>query len=226
MKTPSFILIKSRKAFETEVSRQAMEACEQIIAEIGADLHDDLIQKLSIFRLYMDRIERAAKYPNEVEALIIKMRADFQEVIESVRKISGQLLQARMDDDTFGQGIELLCQNMTRVTAEHIHCESVGQERTISPIAAAYLYRVIQELIHNAFKHSSAWHIWVRLQWQPGNLTIEVEDDGTGFYKSEEVVSRLKKKHNTLKMRTLAIGASIQYEQGTKGLLARVVYPN
>jgi two-component system sensor histidine kinase DegS len=115
---------------------------------------------------------------------------------------------------------------MARAGTEHIHCESSGVERTISPIAAAYLYRVIQELVHNAFKHSSAWHIWVRLNWQPGKLIIEVEDDGTGFYKSEEIVSRLKKKHNTLRMRTQAIGASIQYEQGTKGLLARVVYPN
>jgi two-component system sensor histidine kinase DegS len=217
-------MFQFRQKAKTEISRQAMEACEQIIAEMGAELHDDLIQKLSIFRLYMDRLERSVNDPKECETLLIKMRADFQEVVQSVRKISRQLMPVRMDDDSFQKGIEMLCQNMERANTEHIHFEFTGTEQKIPALGETYLYRVIQELIHNAFKHSSAWHIWVRLQWSTGKLVIEVEDDGTGFHKINEFIERLRKKHNTLKMRTQVIGASISYRHGQKGLLARIEY--
>jgi signal transduction histidine kinase len=85
-----------------------------------------------------------------------------------------------------------------------------------------HVFRIVQELIHNAFKHSAAWHIWVRLTWSNQGIIIEVEDDGSGFSKVQEFVKRLKSKNNTLKLRSMTIGATIEYLQGSKGLLARV----
>lgn len=220
-----FYLFKSRRKMEAEIAKQSAEICDQVITEMGAELHDDLIQKLSVFRLYMDRIERSASHPAEVESLIIKMRGEFQEVVDSVRKISRQLMPVRMEGDSFQSSIEMLCQNMARAGTEHIHFEASGHERQIPSPGEMYLYRIVQELIHNAFKHSAAWHIWVRVNWTASSLVLEVEDDGTGFHKMEEFISRLRKKHNTLKMRTKVIGASIDYHQGKKGLLARVELP-
>ncbi|HEY3406248.1 MAG TPA: ATP-binding protein [Ohtaekwangia sp.] len=214
----------SPKQRETEIAMRATEACEQIIAEMGAELHDDLIQKLSIFRLYIDRLERSVHDPVETQVLLTKMQTDFQEVVQSVRKISRQLMPVRMDDDSFQKGIEMLCQNMERGT-EHVHFVATGTEQKISHQSETYLYRIVQELIHNAFKHSSAWHIWVRLSWSDGKLMIEVEDDGTGFHKIEEFIALLRKKHNTLRMRSQAIGASLKYSRGEKGLIARIEYP-
>nr|HPH46942.1 ATP-binding protein [Chryseolinea sp.] len=209
---------------EAEIATRATEACEQIITEMGAELHDDLIQKLSIFRLYIDRLERSVHDPIETQTLLTKMQTDFQEVVQSVRKISRQLMPVRMDDDSFQKSIEMLCQNMERGT-EHVHFVATGTEQKIPVQSETYLYRIIQELIHNAFKHSSAWHIWVRVAWTEKKLVIEVEDDGTGFHKMEEFVNLLRKKHNTLRMRTQAIGASLKYDRGEKGLIARIECP-
>jgi signal transduction histidine kinase len=219
-----FYVFASREKLDSEISKQASEACEQITTEMGAELHDDLIQKLSIFRLYMDRMERAVNHPDEMEKLLLKMRGEFQEVIDAVRKISRQLMPVKMEDESFVASISILCQNMARAGTDHIHFECHGEEQKISPTAEAYLYRIVQELIHNAFKHSAAWHIWVRLTWYAGKLVIEVEDDGTGFHKIEAFIGRLRKKHNTLRMRTKVIGATICYQQGQKGLLSTVEY--
>lgn len=216
-------VLMSSKKLDAEISKRATEVCEQIITEMGAELHDDLIQKLSIFRLYMDRLERSANDPIEIKVLITKMQADFNEVVQSVRKISRQLMPVKMDNESFQKGIELLCQNMERGT-EHVRFESSGEEQRISPQGEAYLYRMVQELIHNAFKHSSAWHIWVRLEWSSVNLTLEVEDDGTGFHKIDTFIERLQMKHNSLRMRAQAIGASLTYRKGEKGLIARIDY--
>jgi len=213
----------STKKTQAEISRRATEACEHIITEMGAELHDDLIQKLSIFGLYIDRLEKSLHNPQEIESLIFKMRVDFQEVAQSVRKISRQLMPVRMDNESFQRGIEILCQNMER-GIEHIHFEFKGSEQKIPAQSEIYLYRIIQELIHNAFKHSAAWHIWVRLAWFADHLTLEVEDDGTGFHKLNEFIDLLRKKHNSLRMRTQVIGASIEYLVGSKGLMARIQY--
>ena len=121
----------SRKKFETAVSKQAAEVCEHIVTEMGAELHDDLIQKLSVFRLYLDRLERAIQNPEETERLLMNMRADFESVTLSVRRISRRLLQVRMEDDSFQTGIGLLCQNMAGNGAGNIHFEHSGAEQPI-----------------------------------------------------------------------------------------------
>jgi hypothetical protein len=81
------IIFASQQKLDFEISKRASEACDQIITEMGAELHDDLIQKLSIFRLYIDRIERASADPVEIESLAMKMRNDFEQVIASVKNI-------------------------------------------------------------------------------------------------------------------------------------------
>lgn len=215
-------LFISPKKFKAEVYKQTSEACDQILAEMGAELHDDLIQKLSVFRLYIDRLERASADQEEVESLSIKMKSEFESVVHSIRSISRRLLPTPLEGESFDDTIETLCQNMQGPGVGHVHFEHTGTCQTIDTKIGMNLFRVIQELIHNAFKHSSAWHIWVRLTWTEQTLTIEVEDDGTGFAKVGEFVDRLKKKNNTLKMRTTLIGANLNYLQGKKGLLARI----
>ena len=209
---------------DEEISRQSMEVCEHILTEIGAELHDDLIQKLSVFRLYLDRLERSKSNPVETESIIMNMNTDFLEVVNAVRRISRRLMPVKIDGDSFQKRIGLLCQNLERPGGGTIHFESTGPEKEIPDTAEIYFYRIIQELIHNAIKHSSAWHIWVRIFWEPNYLIIEVEDDGTGFSRIDEFISQLRKKHNTLRMRSIAIGAKIQYLKGIKGLLAKVKY--
>jgi hypothetical protein len=60
------------------------------------------------------------------------------------------------------------------------------------------------------------------MKWKADSLMIEVEDDGTGFSKIPEFIDRLKRKNNTLKLRSTILGAKLQYSQGQKGLLAKI----
>jgi signal transduction histidine kinase len=217
-------LFRSRTTLEAAASREAMDVCERVIEEMGAELHDDLIQRLSVFRLYIDRLDRSKSDPSETESIIINMNADFKEIVQSIRRISGRLLPTKQTDDSFQTTISMLCQNMERPGGGTIHFEPFGAEQPIPEADTAYLFRIIQELVHNAIKHSSAWHVWVRFYWTNNQLFIEVEDDGTGFSRILEFVGSLSSKNNTLRMRTKTIGAEIQYLSGKKGLLAKVIY--
>jgi signal transduction histidine kinase len=218
-------IYKSQKSFEIEVSKHAAEICDQIILEMGAEIHDDLIQKLSVLGLYLDRLDRSVNNPDETGMLLISMRTDFENVVQAIRRISKKLMPPNLEHDSLQSGIEVLCQNMERPGAGNIHFVCSGQDRNISQFKQAHLYRIVQELIHNAFKHSAAWHVWVRMNWETHQLILEVEDDGTGSHKLSEFIERLRKKHNTLRMRSYAIGALITYNQGQHGLLAKVICP-
>lgn len=210
--------------YESQLSTRAMESCEEMMTEIGAEIHDDLIQKIAILQYDLQQIKRSQHEAKELHDMILKMEANFTIVINSVRRISRRLMPVSNEDDTFTSQLSILCQNMEHPGANHIHFESSGVEIGLEKTVSKHLYRIVQELIHNAFKHSSAWHIWVRLQWREGQLVIEVEDDGTAFAKMQDVIRQLKKKNNSLRMRAESIKARIEYSEGLKGLLARITY--
>ena len=210
---------------DAEISKRAAEISDQIILEMGAELHDDLIQKLSVFRLYIDRLERSVHSPSDTENLLISMRTDFDNVIQSVRRISRKLMPEHIQNESLSISIQMLCQSQESPGMGNIYFDSSGVEQSIVSVKRVYLYRIIQELVHNAFKHSSAWHVWVRLRWEENQLSIEVEDDGSGFNKMSEFIERLRRKNNTLKIRSTVLGATISYHHGQKGLLAKVACP-
>src|SRR5690606_1654849 len=158
--------------------------------------------------------------PAEINALAIKMRGEFEQITHAVRSISRRLLPARMEGEMLDKTLAMLCQNMEHPGTGHVHFENHGTPTPLPPQVEHYLFRIVQELIHNAFKHSSAWHVWVNLRWESDKLTINVEDDGTGFSKIPDFIRRLKRKHNTLRLRSGVIGAHIDYSQGERGLLA------
>ena len=215
---------RSKRKLQHEISRRATEACDQIMNEMGAEIHDDLIQKLSIFRLYLDRLESSGLTPEELDSLLIRMRTDFNTVSESVRKISHRLMPVKMENDSFSTTVKLLCQTMEIHKAGNIHFEEIGEEQRIPERYQIHLYRIIQELLHNAFKHSSAWHLWVRLSWSHDILQIEVEDDGTASHHIPQYTEILRRKFNTLRMRSGLLGATLNYQQGQKGLLTKIEY--
>ncbi|HMJ68762.1 MAG TPA: histidine kinase [Cyclobacteriaceae bacterium] len=215
----------SNSDFEERVSLKAAEFCEQITAEMGAELHDDLIQKLYTLSLCIEHVERTANDPAGILALTARMRSDFESATQSVRAIARRLNPVHKGATTVADNISHLCQTMERPGYGHVLCTSTGRERPISELIYLHLYRIVQELIHNAFKHSSAWNVAVLISWNPGMLTIQVEDDGTSHVSIETITTTLRDKRNTLNMRSQTINASITFTKGKKGLLVSVECP-
>lgn len=211
--------------FNERVSMRAAEFCEQIILEMGAELHDEVIQKLTSMSLYIERIERAAGNPSEILCLVTRMRSDYDSITRSVRAISNRLHPVQCTGMSFNSSIGHLCDAMQRPGNGHVSVSTSGEELSLSQLSFTYLYRIVQELVHNAFKHSAAWKVDVAISWTPMLLIIDVEDDGTSHSKMDDVTASLQNRHNTLQMRSQAIRATIKYVKGKKGLLATVEYP-
>jgi signal transduction histidine kinase len=204
-----------------EVVNELIERYENEILKMGADIHDDLIQKLTVYRLHVDKLEHAETIL-EVQVIADRMKTDFKTVVDSIRRITRRLLP-EMEIGSFTGMMRELCRREEKPGVAFIRFKSEGQEITINESHQPHLLRIVQELINNATKHTLAWHIEVRLDWKPDELQIEVEDDGKRF---EDLAEKMRKPGTfaTLRMRTGRIGAHIRFAQGFNGTKAIVSY--
>lgn len=204
-----------------EVVNELIERYENEILKMGADIHDDLIQKLTVYRLHVDKLEHAETIL-EVQVIADRMKTDFKAVVDSIRRITRRLLP-EMEIGSFTGMMRELCRREEKPGVAFIRFKSDGQEVPINESHQPHLLRIVQELINNATKHTLAWHIEVRLDWKPNEFQIEVEDDGKRF---DDLAEKMRKPGTfaTLRMRTGRIGAHIRFAQGYNGTKAIVSY--
>jgi signal transduction histidine kinase len=88
------------------------------------------------------------------------------------------------------EGLVEALENMAeRVNAERgIACAFAGEKTVLvqNQAAASHLYRIAQEAMHNALKHSRATRIDIELRRLPPGLELRVRDNGIGFPKQSE----------------------------------------
>ena len=206
---------------EKEIVREAIALFEREMQQMGADLHDDLVQKLAGFRLFMDRIERASGR-SETEAILVKMNGEFIHVIDSVRRISRRLLPEGIEAGSLNGALNELCNRIGPGRMAHIHFQVQGTEHALSQDQQLQMFRIVQELINNIIKHTVAWHIWVRVNWLFEKRTIEVEDDGLHHEQLVHAINHQNKGFLTLQKRAMLINANVSYKPAEKGTKALV----
>jgi two-component system, NarL family, sensor kinase len=85
------------------------------------------------------------------------------------------------------QALQDYCEGLSETQPFTIISEFHGLEKRMDPAAEVVVYRIVQELLNNAVKHSGASQILAQVMRQENNLTITVEDNGKGF-DSEKLV--------------------------------------
>jgi signal transduction histidine kinase len=105
-------------------------------------------------------------------------------------------------------------------TTSHIDCRfTCGQSISIEETVATHLYRIAQEAVSNAVKHTDAKSIKIELKADSESITLSVENDGHA--KSKEI-SRLEKKPNGMGLKIMRyradmIGAVLAMKSPTLG---------
>ena len=149
---------------------------------IAADLHDEVGPLLSAIKLQINNIEVASESEQQ---LIQKSSMHIDDIIRKMREISNDLLPNVLVRKGLVAAIQDFISKLKNVTEMEIdfqHNKAIRFE-TAKEIN---MYRIVQEVIHNAIKHSHALHLKIRLQMTDKMLRLATEDDGYGF-NSEEV---------------------------------------
>jgi len=187
-----------------------MEGQEKERSRIAAELHDRLGSLLSTVKLHFSSIESAYENNNEEKESFSFALDLLDNSVQEVRSISHNLSKGILTQFGLVAAVENLRDTINAAGKIQIKLIKAGPKTKLNPEIEIELFRVIQELVTNAIKHSQSKEIFVQLISDNEGLNIFVEDYGIGFD-----MQKLKSKGiglKNLKMRIENIGGSYHYE--------------
>ncbi len=174
------------------LSSELVAAQENERRRISRELHDEVGQVLSAIVLGLANLRSALRDNNREEALqhLQRVQDMTERNVSVVRNISLLLRPTMLDDLGLIPAVKWLARETSRsaslavdVMAEAFTDELPEEHRTC-------IFRVVQEAVRNAARHSGARQVRIYLQEtrQPdgGEISVSVQDDGKGFAASQE----------------------------------------
>ncbi|MGE0366008.1 MAG: sensor histidine kinase [Phycisphaerales bacterium] len=163
-----------------ELLDRAYSIQEDERARIARDLHDELGQAQTVLLLGLRAISRAETLHDAREraAWLLEPAAS---AMDSTRRLSRGLSLAILTDFGLSTAIPRLCEDIAKATEIAIACTvEITGRRYPTPVEIA-CYRVVQEAITNAAKHSGASDIHVALEQVGDRLRVRIRDEGKGL---------------------------------------------
>jgi len=205
--------ITDRRRLEKEI----LEISDREKQRIGQDLHDDLCQHLVGISLVANALHE------ELARDGIKQAEDARQVVEMVRhaveharSLARGLSPLNLVDTGFITNLEMLVSSTEQIF--RVPCAFECQEPFYvkNGAVAIHLYRIAQEALHNAVKHSCASRVIVSLEVTENAVVVSVKDDGIGFAQGgcrvrESELSGGLGMH-TMQYRARIIGATLDFE--------------
>jgi PAS domain S-box-containing protein len=172
----------ARRSQETQaLMQQLLTAQEEERRTVAYDIHDGPAQQLAAAQMFLQAfIHDAAIVPAEAPNLA-KAKQHLEEGLNETRRIMSGLRPAMLDDLGLEDALRQLLVEVTEQAGVQLEFDSNGLEVGLPPTVEITLYRVAQEAVSNALKHSGSRHLVVRLTSARDGVRLEVQDRGVGF---------------------------------------------
>lgn len=167
------------KAYAQNMIEAQLESQELERKRIAADLHDSLGSLLWGAKVNASFIQRTMIPSEDVKDSLSDLIEILDQGITTVRRISWELTPEAFHHSGFSKSIYNLCKQFDG-RAIAVEFKENGYHEWNDELALQ-AFRIIQELISNAIKHSNANELNVTLNWEVGAVVIEVMDNGIGF---------------------------------------------
>lgn len=169
-----------KEAARSHLLSRLIEAQEDERKRIARDLHDDVGQALTSALVSIKMLEQS-KHTPQAQAKIEALRQIVNETLTTVRLLSRQLRPSALDDLGLAAALERYISEFTNRyphLAVDFHCSVTNRLPTMEEIS---LYRIIQEAMTNAARHSGASTVSVLVSQREGRVQAIIEDNGHGF---------------------------------------------
>ena len=202
--------ISERRKLELAVAT----ATEQERARIARELHDGLGQQLGGLRFLMDGLRRDLESENSPRAETAgQLAKEIATALTQARTLSHELYAVPPSPDGLQQALENLAE---RASDRGVGCVFAGEAHVLmtNQAVASHLYRIAQEAVHNALKHSQATRIELELARQPAGVELRIKDNGIGLPAS--ITSRGLGLH-TMQQRARLVGGQLAVKSRPEG---------
>ena len=117
---------------------------------------------------------------SEAKTTMIGLEEDLIKIGTDVRNVSHELHPALLQESGLPAALSSYCEEFTKVRGLSVSCEADESVKELSPGTALCLYRIAQEALGNAAKHSEAKKVEVQLRRFDSRVCLSVSDDGVG----------------------------------------------
>ena len=162
------------------VSRKLIESQEQERSRIARELHDDISQRLALLAVELDRVDHSGS-ANDFYDLLRGLKVQVQEIATDLQAISHQLHSSKLEYLGLAVAAKSFCRELSEMRNVRIDFSQNGVARDLPKDVALCLFRVLQETLQNALKHSGTDHIVVDLLGTSADTQLRVRDFGRGF---------------------------------------------
>ncbi|MCH1571536.1 MAG: PAS domain-containing sensor histidine kinase [Longimicrobiales bacterium] len=161
-------------------SEGALRATEDERQRIARELHDDTAQRLATLIL---RVRQMALQPDDARRATIfeEVRQEIVDAADGVRRMSRGLRPPEIEELGLGPSLLAHARTLRESGLFMVTMEVEDVEAYLDQTAKLAVYRIIQEAISNARRHSGADSVRASLRLADGTIIVEVTDRGCGF---------------------------------------------
>jgi signal transduction histidine kinase len=165
----------------SDLAQKLISTQESTLRYISRELHDEFGQILTAIGSMLGRAGNHAPEDSPLRADLQEVRQITQNTLENVRSLSQALHPVMLDESGLESTLDWYLPTIERQSGIQISYEKSGEPFPLHGNAAVHVYRIVQEALNNVTRHSGAKQAWVRLEFLPNALQLEVEDHGKGF---------------------------------------------
>jgi len=165
-----------------DMSRKLVEVQEEERTRIARDLHDDINQRLALLAVEIETLkDDIPDSVDETARRLSNVQDGIVEVSTGVQSISHQLHSPQLEYLGVAAAMRIFCREYSARQTVEIDFTSDDSLPIASPEVSLGLFRIMQEALSNAVKHSRGRKFQVRLGCLANQLHLSVSDHGTGF---------------------------------------------
>jgi two-component system sensor histidine kinase UhpB len=161
-----------------------IQAQEEERKRIARDLHDEVNQALTALLLRIEAVTQEA--PPALRAELAETKRIANQAMGELLDLARQLRPTALDDHGLVPALRTHVREQGRAGPANIHFWADPTLGELAPEVQTVIYRVAQEALVNAARHSAATRVEVSLERQGAGVTLIVSDNGRGFPFSDE----------------------------------------
>jgi len=171
-------LAQNKLNYEKELRQVETEVSEEIMGQFAQELHDNIGQLLTAVHIQLENLK--IDHPTIKEGFK-PMEIYLSEVSQQLR-----LLSRTLNNDYIGHigllaAIEVEVSRIKSLRRFDIHWKTVSGSSNLDKNQELMVFRLFQEIIQNALRHSQAKNVYITVNNESENFQLKVVDDGKGF---------------------------------------------
>lgn len=165
------------QARQMEITDALLKGEERERTRMARDLHDGLGGTLAGLKLHLARI---AQNSGTQQGPLRQVAEQLGTSVHELRRIARNMMPESLLKLGLEPALKDLCENMLSPQLQVVF-NAYNIRQDISPRIQTMIYRIVQELLHNAARHSGARKVLLQCSQEADTFFITVEDNGKGF---------------------------------------------